>query len=243
MNKMDFTNYLNAKKEQTLQEARFLVSQWGNFLWKVFLFVCILFMTVWLALLIAWGFKEPITNAQSDILAQDNVDPNLQHGKPVERWRINSNGYSQRYIELSWTTRDERMIDLLAHYEKAPDYKTRQVIARVYRVYPEVLICIAYADSSLWNFLKTANNFGNVGNNDRGDKVSFITPEAGVNAIGKTLNNGNLSYISTINMLSRYGNKTWMVYATAPENHFNNVANCIGMIRNKWVPDNFKFRW
>ena len=59
------------------------------------------------------------------------------------------------------------MRELLAHYDNAPEYEVRQVVARIYRVYPEALICIAYADTSLGNFLKTANNIGNVGNNDR----------------------------------------------------------------------------
>ena len=59
------------------------------------------------------------------------------------------------------------MRELLSHYDKAPPYEVRQTIARIYKVYPEILIAIAYADSSLGNYLKTPNNFGNVNNTDQ----------------------------------------------------------------------------
>lgn len=60
-------------------------------------------------------------------------------------------------------------MDILQAYGFNPN-TTRpalQTIARIHKVYPEVILCIAYADSSLGRHLKTTNNFGNVGNNDR----------------------------------------------------------------------------
>ena len=41
---------------------------------------------------------------------------NLVNKKPTTRWRLNSNGYSQRYIELSGSNRVERMHSLLQAY-------------------------------------------------------------------------------------------------------------------------------
>lgn len=58
-----------------------------------------------------------------------------------------------------------------------------KTIARIHKIKPEVIICIAYADSSLGKYLKTKNNIGNVGNNDRGDKVNYGNIEQGFNAI------------------------------------------------------------
>lgn len=44
------------------------------------------------------------------------VDDNLTNKKPTEWRRLNSNGYSQRYVYLTGTDRVERMHQLLAHY-------------------------------------------------------------------------------------------------------------------------------
>ena len=44
-----------------------------------------------------------------------------------------------------------------------------------YNIKPEVILCIARADSDLGRATKSKNNLGNVGNNDRGDTVEYAT--------------------------------------------------------------------
>lgn len=223
-----------------------MITKFYKTLQNVFVFLAGLCITVWLAWVWAYIANQSIKHNTTEpcvSVTTGIIDPNLTNVKPTDYRRFNSNWWSQRYIELTSTGREARMKELLSHYDKAPEYEVRKVVGRIHRVYPEVLICIAYADSSLGNFLKTKNNIGNVGNNDRWDRVSYVTIEQWVNEIGKTLNNRNLSYINTIDKLSRYWNKDGMIYASSPENHFINVANCISMIRNKKVPDNFSFRW
>lgn len=186
---------------------------------------------------VAYGSQELSDSQNGSVL-----DDNLTNNKPTPRWRLNSNWYSQRYVELTGEDRVQRMHQLLSAYWH-DNYQVWETVARIYRVYPEALICIAYADSSLGRFLKTENNLGNVWNNDKWDRVAYSTIEAGINAIGKALNNKNLSYIYTIDYLSRYANKTGMVYATSTENQFINMANCLGMIYNKRIDDKWNFRW
>lgn len=173
------------------------------------------------------------------------MDDNLTDTKPTNWWRLNSNWYSQRYVELYGDTHQERIISLLNQYGFSwEDTRyTIRTISRIYRVYPETIVCIAYADSSLGRFLKTEHNYGNVGNNDRWDTVSYSNVEQGFNAIAKTLNNQYLWGYSTIDQLSRRGNIDGMVYATSPENWHINVTNCLGMIHNKYTPDNWNYRW
>lgn len=185
-----------------------------------------------------WGIGN---DANQTILNDDN----LTNVKPTERWRLNSNWYSQRYVELYGDTNQERIISLLNQYGFSwEDTRyTIRTISRIYRVYPETIVCIAYADSSLGRFLKTEHNYGNVGNNDRWDTVSYSNVEQGFNAIAKTLNNQYLWGYNTIDKLSRRGNETGMVYATSPENWHINVTNCLGMIHNKYTPDNWNYRW
>jgi hypothetical protein len=101
-----------------------------------------------------------------------------------------------------------------------------------------------YADSSLGRFLKTTHNYGNVGNNDRGDRVSFSTMEEWINAIWKyALNWKYLKHKYTVDYLSPAVWKPWPYYATSKENWHINVTNCLGMIHNKRIEDNWNFRF
>ena len=220
-----------------------------KFFENVFLFVCGILIFTWLMWLSAYYLNNISKPHQIDWPSNPNVntdtklDPNLQSNKPTKRWRLNDNGVSQRYIYLVATWREARMKELLSHYDRAPEYEVRKVVARIYQVYPEVLICIAYADTSLGNFLKTPNNLGNVGNTDSGKTKSMHTAEQWVAAIGQTLTNQRLWDYVSIDQLSRYWNADGKIYASSTVNRHNNVTNCLGIIRNKWVPDNFAFRW
>ncbi|MCI0501957.1 MAG: hypothetical protein L0Y61_09500 [Epsilonproteobacteria bacterium] len=42
----------------------------------------------------------------------------------------------------------------------------------------DMVICIAFAESTLGRYLSTNANIGNVGNNDRGDRVPFTSAYA-----------------------------------------------------------------
>lgn len=102
-----------------------------------------------------------------------------------------------------------------------------------YDIKPEVILCIARADSDLWRALKSKNNIGNVGNNDRWDTREYATIRDGIFAIGETLNNGYLGNKKFIQDLSRYGNcenDCKYIYASSTENWENNVMNCLNFL-------------
>jgi len=191
-----------------------------------------------------WNFIWGIGN---DANTYTPMDDNLTNTKPTEWRRLNSNWYSQRYVQLYGDTKNERIISMLQSYgfvdaetEARPAIRT---ISRIYQIQPEIIVCIAYADSSLGRFLKTSYNYGNVWNNDRGNTQSFNNMEQGFFWIAQTLNNKNLGHYNTVNQLSRRGNSDGMIYASSTENWHINVMNCLGMIHNKYVPDNFNYRW
>jgi len=73
----------------------------------------------------------------------------------------------------------------------------------------DMVICIAFAESTLWRFLSTDNNIGNVWNNDRWDRVAYNNPYNGARLIPLTLNNKYLWNYHTIKQLSRYWNEDW----------------------------------
>jgi hypothetical protein len=123
------------------------------------------------------------------------------------------------------------------------------------KVSPELLVCIAQADSSLGNALKSNNNIGNVGNNDRGDTVSYSTLEEAVNRIGLVLNNRYMGGIEKVGHLSQGGRNVigsqyscgdapapYKCYATSPYNWNNNVVGCMNEILKVNIDENFKFR-
>jgi hypothetical protein len=106
----------------------------------------------------------------------------------------------------------------------------------------DMLICVAFAESTLGKYLSTNNNIGNVGNNDRGDRFAFGNTLAGARAIAHTLNNQHLGHYHTINQLSRYGNSDGKIYASSPINWQTNVLKCLSQIKGYYIPEDFPFR-
>ena len=106
----------------------------------------------------------------------------------------------------------------------------------------DMVICVAFAESTLGHYLATENNIGNVGNNDRGDRIAYSTPYQGARLIADTLNNAFLGDYHTIKQLSRYGNKNGAIYASSPINWQTNVLKCLSKIKGYTIPEDFPFR-
>jgi hypothetical protein len=113
-----------------------------------------------------------------------------------------------------------------------------------HKIHPAMIICIAQADSSLGKALKSTNNIGNVGNNDRGDVVHYPTLEHGIEAIARVLNNGYLGHYQRLGDLSRGGgNATGYIYASSPYNWNKNVKHCLqDILKDSSIDENFNFR-
>ena len=114
----------------------------------------------------------------------------------------------------------------------------------LYGVKPEVFVCIAQADSSLGNALKSTNNIGNVGNRDNGSVVHYKTLGQAIAAMGQVLNNQYLGSYITIGQLSRGGgNKDGKVYATSSYNWNKNLKLCLrSILKDDTISEDFNFR-
>ena len=106
----------------------------------------------------------------------------------------------------------------------------------------DMVICIDFAESTLWRFLSTDNNIGNVWNNDRWDRIAYSNPYNGARLIPLTLNNQYLGNYHTIKQLSRYGNEDGKIYASSPINWQTNVQKCLSKIKGFYIPEDYPFR-
>ena len=125
------------------------------------------------------------------------------------------------------------------------DYDIWHKVWIEYNIQPEVMVCIARADSHLWYELKSSFNYGNVGNNDRWDVVHYANAEQGIRAIARVLNTKYLWTKQTIGDLSMAGDckiNCSKAYATSKENRQNNVLNCMSMMRNIKTNHDYRFR-
>lgn len=158
-------------------------------------------------------------------------------------WRCNEDWMAQDIPALSGSWRHERMKELLNYYWVWDLYDTFIVAAKAHHIYPELWICIAKADTSLGKALKTQGNIGNVWNTDSWATKSFDNNYIWVWKIFETLNNQYLGNYTTVDQLSRKFNKDWKIYAGSEDNWHNNVMNCLGVIYDKTLPDNWNFRF
>lgn len=170
------------------------------------------------------------------------------------KWKVNSNWQAQEIKELKSQWLYARMDELLSYYPVVSWHLDTFIkYWEQYKINPAVVIAIAKADSSLGNQLSTANNIGNVGNNDRWDRVAFETLEKWIEAIYKTLNNRYLWEIYNIWYLSEWWRqalwwpsckeKNEFCYATSQENWNNNVINTLRLLYNSAeIDESFIFR-
>lgn len=164
-------------------------------------------------------------------------------------WKWNKEWIAQEIIPLNLTWKDKRAQELLTKYDLWDTYKHRVNMWNKHKIKYEVAICIAKADTNLWKQLKTRNNLGNIGNNDRWNKVHFASQEQWIEHIYLALNNKALWQRKRIGELSIWWRnelgikKKNSVYASSPDNWNNNVINCLRNIYQDYkINENFKFR-
>jgi hypothetical protein len=113
-------------------------------------------------------------------------------------------------------------------------------VGEKYKIKPEMLVCIAQAETSGAKATKGNNNVGNVGSYDRGGTIHYDSVDAGIEAIAKTLNNKYLGGYTKLSQLSRYGNKSGSIYASSASNWHSNIKKCLAYFGE--VNDDYLFR-
>lgn len=98
-----------------------------------------------------------------------------------------------------------------------------------------VIACITVAETSWGNRWAWGKNIWSVWSNDRWDRPTYALMEAGLEAIGRTLNNKYLGSIQTLGCLSNAGScpqwdNNWHRYATSDWNRQRNMVACLSTI-------------
>jgi hypothetical protein len=170
-------------------------------------------------------------------------------------WRVNKDWKRHKLYNLEWATVNQRMKSLLQIFWIWNTYESWIKYWNERQIKPEVAVCIAFADTSLWSQTKTANNIWNVWNTDSWKVKYFNSIDWGIGAIFQTLNNKYFKGYNTIWILSQWGRtvtqdkwcweKGEFCYATSQDNRNNNVLNCIQLLywhENTEINETFNFR-
>lgn len=156
--------------------------------------------------------------------------------------RINMDKFQKFYIV--WENEFDRQKYLLDQYAST-DFKNWNMWVEEWingKIDPSFLICVWLAESWLGKHLKTWYNVGNIGNTDSWWTYQFENPREWIYWMTKTLNNKYLGKYKTIDMLSRWWNKNWAIYASSSKNWHNNVVKCLSSLKGRFIEDDFKFR-
>lgn len=145
--------------------------------------------------------------------------------------------------KLKSLSEKDRYEEMVKHYGFSP--KTFTDVWNKYKIKPEVLFCIAFAEWFGKNVTGSSNNIMNCWNNDRWDRVSFEGYEPSISCAASKLNWKLLWNKQTIWDLSRAGN-CWIdcqyIYASSNSKWEINMRNCLGNIYNKNISPKLEFR-
>lgn len=147
--------------------------------------------------------------------------------------------------EIQATTEHEKFKEMAKAY--GLDASKIRTVENRYGIKEWVILCITVAETSGWHRGYWQGNIWNVGNNDRGDRVTFAFLETWLEKIWQTLNNRYLGSIQTLWCLSNGGScqardNNSHRYATSTHNREANMTACLSTIYGKINPATFIIR-
>lgn len=151
-------------------------------------------------------------------------------------WKLTADWTQQEIPTVEWTSH-EKFKQLCQMYWLDASYIRE--LENKYNLREGVLLAILIAETSWgnnWEYVSEGcYNLGNVGNNDRGNRVCFEGKEESIEQVAITLNNRMLGKTITLWCLSNAGSCQWRDdwgyrYATSNWNRERNVKAVMNMI-------------
>lgn len=162
-----------------------------------------------------------------------------------EPWMLNESWDAQVMPEIQATEEHERFKEMCNAYDL--DASTIWKVENRYWIKEGVILCITVAETSGGKKWYGKGNPWNVGNNDRGDRITFALLETGLEKIWQTLSNRYLGSVQTLWCLSNGGscqdrdNRGYR-YATSNGNRERNMVWCLSKIYGTVDAKSFSIR-
>lgn len=219
-------------------------------LWAIVLFV-IMFISL------ATADKEEVIEEQEivvcpDVLFNEYGTGCVEHINEWYPWKLTASGDSQLMPELEEKTSHDRFKELCYKYWLNPSAIWE--VENKYNIREWVILAIIIAETSWGKFgywVEWCWNYGNIGNNDRGDRYCFTSESEWLNKIWKTLNNKLLWTTQTLWCLSKAWSCTWRenkghIYASSDWNWERTMLNVLNAIYQEELwniePERFNVR-
>ena len=203
----------------------------------IFLCVGMIIAYVLMLLPICWGSNQVEEKAE--------LEQEIQEWQP---WDLNEEWNAQEMPALNEAESHQRFIELANKYNLPASliWETENY----YWLKEWTILCVAITETSWWKKWTYGEpwcwNYGNVGNNDRGNRRCFANQWAWLAAIGQTLNNANLGNNKTIACLHGAWDciepgASWSRYATSESGNWGrNMTSCFYSIyQEKINPQTF----
>lgn len=177
-----------------------------------------------------------------------NPDSEISTWWYTDWWRTNNNWQSQKYVELTGSTVEEKTREMLEEYG-LHNYGQRKKLSQKAWIKTEFAVCLSRAETSLGKKKKSVHNRFNCGNTDGWKTISAETFEHWFNIFDKSCINGKYIWRKkTLWDLAPRHPGWWCttdckyVYASSTDNRMTNMTNCLGMIYDKKIEPSFNFR-
>lgn len=206
-----------------------------------------LLLVIWMVLAyclmllpLCWG-KEKLVEVEKYNPSEHDIQLS-QSKKEWHPWDLNKEKDAQEMPVLTEVESHQRFIELCERYNLPADVIWHT--ENYYGLKEGTVLCIAITETSggtKWYGKPWCWNYGNVGNNDWGNRRCFPNQWAWLAAIGQTLNNDNLKNNQTIACLHwawncTEPNATWKRYATSESwNWGRNMAWCFYSIYGELI--------
>ena len=201
-------------------------------------------------------WTETAENACKLLASENCPEINCTYMKDVEAewypWKLTASWDSQLMPELEEKTSHDRFKELCYKYWLNPSAIWE--VENKYNIREWVILAIIIAETSWWKFgywVEWCWNYGNIWNNDRGDRYCFTSESEWLNKIWRTLSNQYLGSTQTLWCLSKAWSCTWRenkghIYASSDWNWERTMLNVLNAIYQEelWSiePERFNVR-
>jgi hypothetical protein len=195
------------------------------------------------------NWRAGVSNNNAELISKAE----LASSTWTRKYLLNKDWVAIRQPNLSASTPTLRTDELIRYYGQDP--QVRRTLSTSIWIKPEFAICLSQAETWVGKHLKTEHGYFNCWNTDSWRTMSFESLQHSFRGLGDLCLNWRylsakttLAHLTPNHKLSHCSTNPQSdsackyVYASSPENWWNNVISCLSNIHNKQIDMNFEFR-